>query len=121
MNDMDFTVEKVDLVKDNRFGVDEYYLDVTYTVTGKLRKIEYHFPRVKLPFSKYFSREMNEDGEYTVNFGFGDLVMCADEKHPYKYTTRIVEEYEQEMTLEEIEKALGYKVKIVDEKKKEEK
>lgn len=121
MSDVEIKLEKVEFVKDNQFGSDEYYLDVTYTATSKLRKMEYNFPRVKLPFSNYFSRDMNDYGEDTVNFGFGDLVMCTDEKYPYKYTTKIVEEYEQEMTLEEIEKALGYKVKIVDEKKKEEK
>ena len=51
----------------------------------------------------------------TIDLGFGDLQLLRNSDNIYA-TDRIVEYFCKEMTLEEIQSKLGYKVKIVDKK-----
>ena len=50
--------------------------------------------------------------QYLCSFGLGDLSLYSDDDG-YLYHEKIIEEKTKEMTLEEIEKKLGHKVKIV--------
>lgn len=74
-----------------------------YPVGLRIRNVDYYIPTDDLPIERH-------DGIVTDYKG---------NEHPYKdvaYIDRIVEYAVKEMTQEEIEKELGYKVKIVSEK-----
>lgn len=47
-----------------------------------------------------------------IDFGFGDLEIIPDKFTEIFYTVTCIEEKVQEMTLDEIEKELGYKIKL---------
>lgn len=108
------SVKKVKLVNDGGYG---YALDITWTVETPERIEEIHIPRVSLPISAdviqlYESSDFVYGGKnYAVNMGFGKLPVRTINGVAYTITT--VKEKTQEMTLEEIERKLGHKVKIV--------
>lgn len=102
-----------------------YYLHVTYQFENDKEIYELDIPKIVLPFAEdCVMMECSVDHPYTptVELGFGELVMDAvpDEENPFgKYFTRkIIETKERTMTVAEIEKALGYKVKIISKEEK---
>ena len=114
-NDGKVTLKKVKLVKDGGYG---YALDITWTVETPERVQELHIPRVWLPIkSEAICISYNHDYLYggtrrRIDIGFGPLPVGFDNAEP-EYTLTTIKEKTQEMTLEEIEKKLGHKVKIV--------
>jgi len=97
-----------------------YYLSVTYICENDREKYRLSIPKIKLPicvdkvsitrdYDSYFGQS------YTANLGFGGLVMEPD-KNGVCYTESILETKVHEMTISEIEKKLGYKIKIVNDK-----
>ena len=107
----------VKLVKENG----NYFLDLTYQHEDDKAIYETNIPRVYLPLSEHgfeywsFDVGCHTNKEHAINLGFGELRLLKD-KNGAVFTTAIVEEKTKEMTIEEIEKALGHKVKIVGEK-----
>ena len=106
----------------------EYYLRAKYEVEDEHRVTEHIFPHIVLPVNDSF--EVYADNrsslawarDITCNIGFGDLQLREADVHipghdkPFKqvhYVSRVIKEKHQEMTIEEIEKKLGYKIKIV--------
>ena len=115
----DSKLTKLELYSEN----DEYYLRAEYEVIYTHRKTKLTIPKIKLPL---FNNPLiptgviNLDSMYTkptreVNIGFGELEMCNDQKDYFMYE-EVLEEYAQKMTVDEIEKKLGYKVEIVSKK-----
>lgn len=110
-----------------------YFLDVRYETEDAEKVMEYHFPKVGLPI---------EYAECSTNLIDGDyydcrLVLPSDDLPCYKGTATfirdkkdggresinvpetyfascVIEEKTKEMTIAEIEKKLGHKVKIVE-------
>lgn len=109
-------LKNVSLVK-NRYG---YCLNITYRVENDREILAVNLPCLHLPIRTdilTISREhdMYFNGDYTANIGFGDLNLKASGiggSGP-AFTITVIEEKTKEMTLEEIEKKLGHKVKIV--------
>ena len=105
-------LKDIKLVKEDN----NYYLDVTYTVENRWEKFLLNIPRVKLPIDpKKVILRMDTSGykpRLEANIGFGSMHTEFDENGVLMTETRI-EEKVHEMTLDEIEKILGYKVKIV--------
>ena len=98
----------------------DYYLTVTYNCTdtfGNTHKLVIN----DLPLSLYkrtdfitaeVTRSMFEATERNIDIGFGKIRFGRNTK----VTDEIINYATKEMTLEEIEKKLGYKVKIVSDK-----
>lgn len=119
-------LKSVKLVEEkDKFGCRKFYLDVTYTyIDDKGNKHEINFQKIELPIREnslpLISSEISMDKRLfaqndTIDLGFGDLQLLRNSDNIYA-TDRIVEYFCKEMTLEEIQSKLGYKVKIVDKK-----
>ena len=94
-----------------------YCLDITYRIETDTSVDEFHMPRVQLPISTSgFGVRLEEDwgmgSDYVADLGFGKLNLLPD-KDGHIYYAKNVKEKTKEMTLAEIEKKLGHKVKIV--------
>lgn len=99
---------EVEKVK-NEYG-DDYFLNVSMITDDKYRKLRYT-AKLKLPLRPAeTSISVSRWGATTLNLGFGELVCVGKPK------IDVILEKKQDMTLEEIEKKLGYKVRIVNEK-----
>ena len=103
----------VKLVKD-KIG---YCLDVTYRIETLNSIEECRIPCMHLPISLHrFGIKLEEDwglgDTHTANIGFGEMTLMPD-KDGNEYYVKTIKEKTKEMTLEEIEKKLGHKVKIV--------
>lgn len=110
--------------------ISSFYLDVTYEFENPYGIFELHIPRIRM--DKYFrphtlpniKRETDEAALDSINGPYIDSVSlmnfglflkcdgCID------FEIKTIKEKVPEMTLEDIEKELGYKVKIVSGKKR---
>lgn len=96
----------------------EWYLDITYIIESDLQVKEVRFPKVRFPIEHGILTETPNRGlcvspdMFLYVPGEGNL-RIRETMEGYLYTERIISEKRKEMTLNEIEKALGYKVKIV--------
>lgn len=101
-----------------------YYIDVSYLCQNDKVVKRVHFPKVRLPID-------NWTGDYDIRYSptlirhgvridaflnFVEFHLVAREKDGVCYTEEIVEEKAVEMTLDELEKKLGHKIKIVSDK-----
>lgn len=95
-----------------------YSLALTYNIESAESISEFHIPRVSLPFTE---RGITiERGGYSpdmvrADLGFGMMPLRAGKDGHY-FTSKVLKTKTQEMTLEEIEKKLGHKVKLVSKK-----
>lgn len=103
-------IENMEIEKVKNEYRDHYFLNVSIITNDKYRKLRYTV-KLKLPL-KPAETSINVDGwgTTTLNLGFGELVCVGKPK------IDVLLEKKQDMTLEEIEKKLGYKVRIVNEK-----
>lgn len=124
---MKIKLKSVELVEENN----QFYLDAIYDKENEGIKSEIHIPRIEIPFVRsdidedkqksYGTISIStscEDGYYheaSINLGKGDLPLKKVEGPNGKYIFYTEQYLEREMTVEEIEKQLGYRVKIVGE------
>ena len=116
---------------------DRWYFKLIYKYEDEKGKHTVVFPKVAIPFEQlnlpvikplYASYDQHfldppyMDCNYSMKLykSVCDLAIERGVKEPSYYFDIITEYSTKEMTLEEIEKKLGYKVKIVNNKKKEE-
>ena len=100
-----------------------HYLSAVYVHENDTGIYEITIPKINLPVQD--SPIINVPYKYnrllsdppTVNIGFGDLYMLEDE-HDHIYYEKLIEEKIHDMTLSEIEKKLGFKVRVISEKEK---
>lgn len=109
-------IENLEIVKEK----DKYYINLSVILDSK-NSVDRCKAKVVLPVDTYkFS--VSEKGVYSpysvftdrgtfVDLGFGDL-RCVDDKIMYENICK----KEHEMTISEIERRLGYKIKLVSEK-----
>ena len=111
-------LKKFELLKDER----GYYLSAKYMVEDKhsIREVDIPKIRLKLDEECFHIKTMHDPhGCYRVaniDLGFGELPLDWDKNEDglaYLYREKILQEKYTEMTMDEIEKKLGYKVKIV--------
>lgn len=121
-------VKKANLYKED----DKWYINATYFYEDDRYKKEINIPKIHIPLEQF---EGDVDMTYSdtpfrrnpclveYQARFGNLIMpleLADVglkgQEPVPYTEKIIEEKTQEMTIDEIEKKLGYKIKIVNKK-----
>lgn len=119
---------------------EKYYLDLRFIIENDKNITEYHVPKIRLPIefadlSSEWGNEPNPKSQYlylglpdrhlecepgVAKFLTKSPTICGVYTNSYKniydvlYATQIIEEKRKDMTIEEIEKKLGYKIKIVD-------
>ena len=112
-------VSDVKLIKNPN---DTYSLDVKYLLETSETIREFHFPSIQLPLTTKQIQvgivrgcfgQRHYAGDIDVGFGYTTLNV---DPAGNAYYERIIETKTKEMTLEEIEKKLGHKVKIVNKK-----
>ena len=110
-DDKDFELTKLDLFKED----DAYFFAATYRLEDDFGIKEIHFPKILAPISSGYISVTDVGHDFaTVDLG-GDVrtyAYCGG-KHNVIFTETVIEEKVHEMTMDEIEKKLGYKVKIV--------
>jgi hypothetical protein len=121
---MSIKLKSVELVEENN----QFYLDATYIKERNGIISEIHIPRIKtgfvrsdilsFDFKTYDSGDCGMFGTCThgidIDVGCGPLHL-SETKGPDGYSIFYTEKYlEREMTVEEIEKQLGHRVKIVE-------
>ena len=117
-------LEDVNFHKDKE---NDCYLSLKYkseNPDGSIDQIT--IPSVRLPISKYMvSISMDNNMRKTIDCGFGDLPITKGRvktqkgetlKDVYYVVEKIKDAQPKEMTLDEIEKQLGHKVKIINRK-----
>lgn len=116
-NDTSIKLDRAILRKD--YGPNGYTLDLTYTLDSPTMTQELHIPRLVIPLetniikiNRYDDLSKIINQEYCADLGFGEMKLLPD-KDGAAFTVKTVKEKYTEMTLDEIEKKLGYKVKIV--------
>lgn len=103
-------IENMEIEKVKNEYEDNYFLNVSMITDDKYRKLRYT-TKLKLPLRPAeTSISVSRWGATTLNLGFGELVCVGEPK------IDVILEKKQDMTLEEIEKKLGYKVRIINEK-----
>lgn len=111
-----------------------YFLDITYLEDTDLYVKEVNIPKVLLPINDTFSLDYTYNSEIDslrittkveLNLPF-DVKLPVYKKgasdfsclYGHYFTEKIIKETAKEMTLSEIEKKLGHKVKLISEEKK---
>lgn len=112
--------EKVELTDIELIENDHgFCLDMTYRVEDEAEIREFHIPCLKLGISRDgFKITTVDDGFYKtyladVGFGVTRMLPTKVARKDVCYTMKTIETKTKEMTLDEIEKKLGHKVKIV--------
>lgn len=104
-------IENIEFVEEDN----KYYINLSVIIETE-SSVDRCKAKLKLPFNMdaiKISREMRGYGTYGtfMDLGFGDL-RCVDDKVEYEN----IRKKEREMTLSDIERKLGYKIKLVSEK-----
>ena len=120
-------LKSVKLIEEkDSYGTQKFYLDVTYEyVDSEENRHEINFPKIELSImtdrfpvlNNSFCSDRSCLIKDTIDIGFGELNLLRNSENIFA-TDRIVEYSCKEMTIEEIQEKLGYKVKIIDKKEK---
>lgn len=104
---------------------DNYFAKAVYRFEDEKGIWEETYPKIRLPIAQYSIPVVNhtETSNYhgvhiinaTINLGFGELPLEETDKYILA-ERRLVKEKVHDMTIAEIEKKLGYKIKIVGDK-----
>ena len=116
-NKHDYKVDLIDvkLRKDESLG---YCIGVVYRIETPEQIRELRIPKIRLGINphelniKTWYEEYGFGNGVVADVGFGECEVYEGQRGHY-YTDTIIETKTKEMTLEEIEKKLGHKVKIV--------
>lgn len=108
-------LKDLQLYKENN----HYYLAAKILYDDNNGFYEVYIPKIALPINDHFEVHLTSGyynyQELDIDFGFGKLyAMPTDGQDKMVYFT-CIEEKVHEMTLAEIEKALGYKIKLKEE------
>lgn len=107
---------------ENKNDCPRYYLQAVYEVEDERGLHKLTIPRIALPVTNGGPTITIESGHFgdevaTIDIGFGEVLLY---KHEGAYAvTELLEEKVHDMTVEDIEKKLGYKVRVVSDNKKE--
>ena len=128
-NDKKHELTNIELFEENG----QYYLKLKYILEDDFKKEEVEIPKARLPFNKNIFPELTIntgrggpfDPDYTealVHTGYGNSIKLQRGEIPDTpgevfYVVRTIEKKHKEMTVAEIEKELGYKIKIIADKK----
>lgn len=108
-------LKSLTLIREN----DRYYLSAVYRVEDDNGTWELSYPRIELMINKNFAPLLSatygaDFNEIVIDLGFGDLPLKEIRKGIYA-ERKLIKEKVHDMTVSEVEKALGYKVRIIEE------
>lgn len=108
----------------------QYYLSAKYHWVTPYKECDFIIPKIKFPFPNSdpnieFTRDRDPDNGWQLmeqesaylNWYIPSLEICRDENNSFTREEN-VKEFSQEVTMEEVERKFGHKVKIVREKSK---
>lgn len=101
----------------------EYFFNVKYQYEDDKSVREINIPKLRIPIAKdrvVIGKDNYWSKYNTADIGFGRQLMCETRVNSTicgAYIERIIEEKPKEMTIAEIEKKLGHRIKIVLEEK----
>ena len=103
----------LDVKRDEKGFIKEVYLYLKYLEENERGMYEHKFENIYLPIvtDKLPTLKPGCFLNFLLDIGVGDCLI-----NPKDHTVRVIEEKSKEMTLDEIERILGHKVKIVKEK-----
>lgn len=107
---------------EDKNGYPRYYLQAVYEVENERGVHKVTFPRIILPVINSFPSIIIKHGHFddevaTIDIGFGEMPMHKEEG-AYAMA-ELLEEKVHDLTIEDIEKKLGYKIRVVSDSKKE--
>ena len=115
------------LVKAELRSIDSsYYMSLVYQYDAEDGVHQVKFPKIRVPIPEKIpcvsmERAFSNNGAFEIIWITGTPEQWIIETVPYKgrettYIDELIEPVIHEMTVEEIEKTLGYKIKVVSEK-----
>lgn len=104
-------------------GIKSYLAKIVIEAENDHRKVEITIPRIDLlvdtnhipKIDREFllnSPSFGRSSDYTIDI-FGTTLPLRRDKAGNVYYEKVIEEYSRKMTIEEIEKTLGYKIELV--------
>lgn len=102
----------------------KYYIDATYTCEDDATVKEVHFPKIHMPLEEFegdvdyvwkAASSWYEPVRSCKRIKLGNVSFPLEECKGVTHTEKIVKEKTRDMTISEIEKKLGYKIRIVKE------
>lgn len=111
-----YEVKKCELIEEDG----QFYLSITCLCENERQIREIVIPRVTLPLNRHTPMNVTGENSYARIWPYENVSLHLED-HNFKlkpvggkyFTETVIKEKTQELTLEEIEKRLGYKVKIV--------
>ena len=133
-SDVKTTLNSAELIEEGG----QYYISAKYTVESEHTVKEIIVPRIKIPFCHYENTGVSIEHNtyyppfltdyryctprvtYSINTGLGKLDLACGKIPGYDgehyFIEKIIKEKKVDLTIEEIEKKLGYKIRVVGEK-----
>lgn len=102
----------------DKYGVEHLYMKAVYEKETKYGKYEIAFPRINMNFPLNSMPIIRH--EESISIPPAICINTGENQYRLEpvegdicYTEKVLEEYPQKMTLEEIERKLGYKIEVV--------
>lgn len=95
---------------------DRWYMKAVYEEETDIDICSFTIPKIAIPINQYGVYIGTDAHSHTVDIGFGEVPVLRTDVGMYKnvyYVHELIKKKTKEMTLDEIEEALGHKVKIV--------
>lgn len=118
-----YKLKDLQLHKEETENTVGWYLSAVYQHENEVGIYEITIPKIWLPISygepiiMTSVRKINRCSESIIDLGFGELTILNDDQGRKVYE-KLIEEKIHDMTLDEIEKKLGFKVRVVRKKEK---
>ena len=94
-----------------------YYIDVTYSVETDYKVEELRIPKIYIPLERLIRIDIDQyNGVLTCGDECELPIVMDDSKQ--LFTTKLVKEDPEKLTIEEIEKRIGHSIEIVSKDKK---
>lgn len=119
-----YKLKDLQLHKEETENTNGWYLSAVYQHENEVGIYEVTIPKIWLPIrygepiiTTSVCKSTYLSAESTIDLGFGELTICRDDRG-HNFYEKLIEEKIKDMTLDEIEKKLGFKVRVVTKKEK---
>lgn len=118
--------KSIEVFEDVHNGIESYLAKIVIEAENDYRKVEITIPRIDLLVNTSRIPTINhayiQNSAYTGRFNdysidiFGTTLPLRRDKTGNVYYEKVIEEYPQKMTLDEVEKKLGHKIELISKK-----
>ena len=118
-------LKSLELYTEEHRGIKSYLMKAVYECVSETKKVELTIPRIDLCIDPHRLPNISSEIATFTNMRlsqnkfidiFGSSLPLRYDKYGNVYYEKIIEEYSQKMTLEDVEKKLGYRVELVSKK-----